>query len=319
MIKKIFTSLILLIAIMCFVLSLLKGNNNSDKAVVKGPDRVAVIDIEGPITSGSDSLSSASLWSKSAGVTSGSIMRQLRRAAGDDSVKAVLLRINSPGGSATAAEEVGRELKRFKESTKKPVVASMGDSATSAAYWIAACGDKVYANASSLTGSIGAYVPYTNLQEVLKKIGIASDRIKSGPYKDILAADRPMTPEERQLIQNIVDEIYGDFVTAVAEGRKMDEAQVRRLADGRIYTGRQAKTLGLVDELGNYYDALQEAGKLGQIKPKADGLPEVLEDEKPQPWEYLLGAEMTRLFKGAVAAGLNSGLGLEQPGTAQVR
>lgn len=310
MIKKIFISLILLIAVMCFVLSLLRGNNN-DEQVVKGPDRVAVIDIQGPLTSGPDTV-----LGRSAGTTSGSIMHQLRQAAGDSSVKAVLLRINSPGGSATAAEEVARELKRFKEAAKKPIVASLGDSGASAAYWIAACAsDRIYANASTLTGSIGAYVPYTNLEEVLKKIGIANDRIKSGPYKDILAVDRPMTPEERQLIQNIVDQIYDDFVAAVAEGRKLDEAQVRRLADGRIYTGRQAKNLGLVDELGNYYDALQEAGKLGKITPKEDGLPEVLEAKKPQPWEYLLGAELSELFKGAVARQL----GLEQPGQAQVR
>ncbi|EJW98911.1 signal peptide peptidase SppA, 36K type, partial [gut metagenome] len=260
MLKKIFISAILLIAVLCFVVSLLKGNNNAEK-VVANPDRVAVINIEGTIVSGGDVQDR--LFQEPTGVTSGSIMRQIREAAEDDSVKAVLLNINSGGGSATAAEEVGRELKRFKERTKKPIVATMGDMGASAAYWIAACSsDKIYANTTTLTGSIGVYMPYMNTQELFQKIGIKTDKIKSGPYKDILSNDRPMTDAEKILLQNMVNEIYNEFITVVVTGRKMDEAHVRNLADGRIYTGSQAKNLGLVDELGNYYDALEAAGKL---------------------------------------------------------
>lgn len=306
MLKKIFISAILLIAVLCFVVSLLKGNNSAEKAV-SSPDRVAVINIEGTIVSGGDVQDT--LFQQSTGVTSGSIMRQIRDAAEDDSVKALLLNINSGGGSATAAEEIGRELKRFKETTNKPIVATMSDMGASAAYWIAACSsDKIYANSTTLTGSIGVYMPYMNTQELFKKIGIKTDKIKSGPYKDILSNDRPMTEAEKILLQNMVNEIYNEFITVVVTGRKMDEAHVRNLADGRIYTGSQAKNLGLVDELGNYYDALAAAGKLAEIAPGKDGLPPVKQHVKQQPWEYLLGAEIANVVKSQLVESISAGL-----------
>ena len=306
MLKKIFISAILLIAVLCFVVSLLKGNNSAEKAV-SSPDRVAVINIEGTIVSGGDVQDT--LFQQSTGVTSGSIMRQIRDAAEDDSVKALLLNINSGGGSATAAEEIGRELKRFKETTNKPIVATMSDMGASAAYWIAACSsDKIYANSTTLTGSIGVYMPYMNTQELFKKIGIKTDKIKSGPYKDILSNDRPMTEAEKILLQNMVNEIYNEFITVVVTGRKMDEAHIRNLADGRIYTGSQAKNLGLVDELGNYYDALAAAGKLAEITPGKDGLPPVKQHVKQQPWEYLLGAEIANVVKSQLVESISAGL-----------
>lgn len=295
MLKKIFISAVLILAVLSFVVSLLKGNNNAEKTVTV-PDRVAVINISGTIISGADSKDN--IFSQTSGVTSGSIMKQIREAAADDSVKALVLRIDSGGGSATAAEEVGRELKRFKEKTKKPIVATMGNTGASAAYWIAACAsDKVYANATTLTGSIGVYMPYMNTEELFKKIGITSNKIKSGPYKDIMSSDRPMTPEEQAILQNIVNEIYEQFVTTVAVGRKMEESKVKTLADGRVYTGLQAKNLGLVDEIGDYYDALAAAGELGKIKPGADGLPPVKAKEKQQPWKFLLSAHIAELIK----------------------
>ena len=287
MLKKIFISAVLILAVLSFVVSLLKGNNNAEKTVTV-PDRVAVINISGTIISGADSKDN--IFSQTNGVTSGSIMKQIREAAADDSVKALVLRIDSGGGSATAAEEVGRELKRFKEKTKKPIVATIGNTGASAAYWIAVCAsDKVYANATTLTGSIGVYMPYMNTEELFKKIGITSNKIKSGPYKDIMSSDRPMTPEEQAILQNIVNEIYEQFVTTVAV--------VKSLADGRVYTGLQAKNLGLVDEIGDYYDALAAAGELGKIKPGADGLPPVKAKEKQQPWEFLLSAHIAELIK----------------------
>lgn len=300
MLKKIFISAVLLLAVLSFVVSLLKGNNNDAKTVTV-PDRVAVINIEGTIMSGAGS--SDNIFSQQGGITSGSIMQQIREAADDDSVKALVLRIDSGGGSATAAEEVGRELKRFKEKTKKPVVATMGNTGASAAYWIAVCAsDKVYANATTLTGSIGVYMPYMNTEELFKKIGITSSKIKSGPYKDIMTNDRPMTPEEQAILQNIVDEIYNEFVVTVAAGRKMEESKVKALADGRVYTGLQAKNLGLVDELGDYYDALAAAGELGKIKAGADGLPPVKQKAKQQPWEFLLSAQIADMIKSELAS-----------------
>ena len=306
MLKKIFISAVLLLAVLSFVVSLLKGNNSSQKTVTI-PDRVAVINIEGTIVCGADSKEN--LFQQANGITSGTIMKQIREAAADDSVKALVLRIDSGGGSATAAEEVGRELLRFKEQTKKPIVATMGNTGASAAYWIAACAsDKIYANATTLTGSIGVYMPYMNTEELFKKIGITSDKIKSGPYKDILTNDRPMTPEEKEILQNIVDEIYDQFVYTVSAGRRMETSKVRAIADGRIYTGRQAKNIGLVDELGDYYDALAAAGTLAKIQLGKDGLPPVKEREKQQPWEYFLSAEIANLIKSQVMQQLPSGL-----------
>lgn len=306
MLKKIFISAVLLLAVLSFVISLLKGNNNSEKTVTV-PDRVAVINIEGTIVCGADSKEN--LFQQANGVTSGTIMKQIREAAADDSVKALVLRIDSGGGSATAAEEVGRELLRFKEQTQKPIVATMGNTGASAAYWIAACAsDKIYANATTLTGSIGVYMPYMNTEELFKKIGITSDKIKSGPYKDIMSNDRPMTAEEKQILQNIVDEIYDQFVYTVSAGRRMETSKVRAIADGRIYTGRQAKNIGLVDELGDYYDALAAAGTLAKIKLGKDGLPPVKEREKQQPWEYFLSAEIANMIKTQVLQQLPSGL-----------
>ena len=306
MLKKIFISAVLLLAVLSFVISLLKGNNNSEKTVTV-PDRVAVLNIEGTIVCGADSKEN--LFQQANGVTSGTIMKQIREAAADDSVKALVLRIDSGGGSATAAEEVGRELLRFKEQTQKPIVATMGNTGASAAYWIAACAsDKIYANATTLTGSIGVYMPYMNTEELFKKIGITSDKIKSGPYKDIMSNDRPMTTEEKQILQNIVDEIYDQFVYTVSAGRRMETSKVRAIADGRIYTGRQAKNIGLVDELGDYYDALAAAGTLAKIKLGKDGLPPVKERERQQPWEYFLSAEIANLIKTQVLQQLPSGL-----------
>ena len=306
MLKKIFISAVLLLAVLSFVISLLKGNNNSEKTVTV-PDRVAVINIEGTIVCGADSKEN--LFQQANGVTSGTIMKQIREAAADDSVKALVLRIDSGGGSATADEEVGRELLRFKEQTQKPIVATMGNTGASAAYWIAACAsDKIYANATTLTGSIGVYMPYMNTEELFKKIGITSDKIKSGPYKDIMSNDRPMTTEEKQILQNIVDEIYDQFVYTVSAGRRMETSKVRAIADGRIYTGRQAKNIGLVDELGDYYDALAAAGTLAKIKLGKDGLPPVKERERQQPWEYFLSAEIANLIKTQVLQQLPSGL-----------
>ena len=184
----------------------------------------------------------------------------------------------------------------------------MGNTGASAAYWIAACAsDKIYANATTLTGSIGVYMPYMNTEELFKKIGITSDKIKSGPYKDILTNDRPMTPEEKVILQNIVDEIYDQFVYTVSAGRRMETSKVREIADGRIYTGRQAKNIGLVDELGDYYDALAAAGALAKIKPGKDGLPPVKVKEKQQPWEYFLSAEIANMIKSQLLQQIQSG------------
>ena len=286
MLKKIFISAVLLIAVLSFVVSLLGGNNNNEPKVAVG-DRVAVINISGPIVDGA-SVEQTLLGGTQA-ATSGQLMKEIREAAADSSVKALVLHINSPGGSVTAAEEVGRELERFKETTKKPIVTSMGDQAASAAYWLASYSDVIYANSSTLTGSIGVYMPYMNVEDLYKKIGVYTGKIKSGPHKDILSPDREMTAEEREILQGIVNQLYDEFIAVVA------------MADGRVYTGKQAQQLGLVDEIGNYYDALEAAGKLIGV----NGIPEIKEKQTAKPWQILFEARLSELILSQLENALN--------------
>jgi len=251
------------------------------RAAASEQGKIAVIYVEGVIMGG---RGQTSVFSDYGGTDA--VIKQLHEARDDNSVKAVVLRINSPGGSAPASQEVGEEIKKLR-AKGKIVVASMGDVAASGGYWLAACSDKIYANPATLTGSIGVYMPYANWEELYKKIGIRQEKIKSGAHKDILSPDRQMTTEERAIIQTMVDDMYNQFVIIVAEGRNMDQNRVRQLADGRIYTGNQAKELGLVDELGNMYDAIDGTAQLAGIK----GKPEIKEYGKVSPLSILLGGE----------------------------
>ncbi len=217
---------------------------------------VAVIRIDGTIYGGDGG---GSLLEKGQGTGSEIVMRELRQARNDPKAKAVLIRLNTPGGSAAAAQEIAEEVDKLR-SSGKPVVISMGDMCASAGYWIASRGNYLFASPASMTGSIGVYIDYNNIEELMNKLGIRNEKIKSGAHKDILSWSRPMTDEERALLQKMVDDIYGQFIHTVADGRHMDEAKVRSLADGRVFTGRQALDAGLIDAVGNYYDALDYAG-----------------------------------------------------------
>lgn len=243
-------------------------------------EKLAVIYVEGMIVGGRGQVG---LFSEGGGTDY--LIRQLHTARDDASVKAVVLRINSPGGTVPASQEVGEELKKLR-AAGKPVITSMADMAASGGYWLAACTDKIYANPATITGSLGVYVPYSNLEELYKKIGVHQEKIKSGPHKDILSPDRQLTEEERVIIQAMVDDMYNQFIEVIAQGRGLDPAAVRELADGRIYTGRQAKELGLVDELGNMYDAIDGAAAMVGIQ----GKPEIVEYGKMSVIESLLGA-----------------------------
>lgn len=244
-------------------------------------DKLAIIYVEGMIIGGRGQVG---LFSEGGGTDH--LIRQLHAARDDASVKAVVLRINSPGGTVPASQEVGEELKKLR-AAGKPVITSMADMAASGGYWLAACTDKIYANPSTITGSLGVYMPYSNWEELYKKIGVRQEKIKSGPHKDILSPDRQLTNEERAIIQDMVDDMYNQFVEVIAEGRHLDPVKVRQLADGRIYTGRQAKELGLVDELGNMYDAIDGAAAMVGIQ----GKPEIVEYGKMGAIEALLGAQ----------------------------
>ena len=246
-------------------------------------DKIAIVYVDGMIVGGRGQVG---LFTEGGGTDA--LIRQLHTARDDESVKAIILRINSPGGTVPASQEVGEELKKIR-ATGKPVITSMADMAASGGYWLAACTDKIYANPSTITGSLGVYMPYSNWEELYKKIGVSQEKIKSGPHKDILSPDRQLTEEERAIIQVMVDDMYNQFVEVIAEGRHLDLAKVRELADGRIYTGRQAKEVGLVDELGNMYDAIDGAANMVGLQ----GRPEIVEYGKLNAIEALLGAQDT--------------------------
>ncbi|MGE5590131.1 MAG: signal peptide peptidase SppA [Bacillota bacterium] len=193
------------------------------------------------------------------------LMAQLRDAKDDPAIKAVVLRVNSPGGSAAASQEIAGEIQKLRQEGKK-VVVSMADVAASGAYWVAAQSDYIMANAATETGSIGVIMDLLNYEELYKKLGLRSVTIKSAAHKDIGSPTRPMTPEEETILQAMVDDIFNQFVQVVAQGRHLPEDQVRQLADGRVFTGRQAKDLGLVDGLGNFEDAVKKAAELAGIE-----------------------------------------------------
>jgi len=213
-------------------------------------DRIQVVKLYGVI---SDDGSGDSIFSM--GKSTSSVKKKLKKAVKDDHVKGVLIRINSPGGTVGMSQEIYETIQELR-SKGKPVVVSMGDIAASGGYYIASAADRIFANPGTLTGSIGVIMHLMNWQDTEKKIGIQSTVIKSGMYKDIGSPDRPMTPEEHALLQGIIMDTYDQFVSAVAHGRKMDKEVIKKLADGRIYSGRQAEKNKLVDQIGGYDDAL---------------------------------------------------------------
>jgi protease-4 len=179
-------------------------------------------------------------------------------------VKAIVVRVDSPGGEVGPSQEIYEEIRKTVR-TKK-VVASLGGVAASGGYYIAAACDRIVSNPGTITGSIGVLVEFSNIQGLLGKIGIEAEVIKAGAYKDMGSPVRRMTPEERALVQGVLDSVHEQFIRAVAEGRRLPIEKVREIADGRIMSGEQARTLRLVDSLGNLEDAVQEAGRLGGIK-----------------------------------------------------
>jgi len=203
-------------------------------------------------------------------------------------VKAIVLRVDSPGGGVSAAQEIYREVEKTK--AVKPVVASLGSMATSGGYYISCVATKVVANPGTVTGSIGAIAVFPNFEKLFEKIGYSTVVIKSGEFKDIGNPARPMTPEEETLLRDTILEVHDQFVKDVARARGMEEASVRQIADGRILTGAKAKNLGLVDELGNLQDAIELAKTLGHI----EGKPEVIYYEKKKKLlDIILGEEST--------------------------
>ncbi|WP_018248346.1 signal peptide peptidase SppA [Orenia marismortui] len=263
----------------------------------KGVDNIAVINISGPIVGGDNGGMFSSPVS-----SSGRIMAQINKAKKDDTIKGLLLRVNSPGGSSAASDAIYRELKKFK-ATGKAVVVSMGDMAASGGYYVSMASDKIYANPATMTGSIGVIMQFTNLEELYNKVGIDYITIKSRKYKDLGNPDREMNEEEREILQTMVEGVYQQFVNVVIEGRDMEEKIVKKLADGRVYSGEQAKSLGLVDELGNFYDAVDYLAELVGI----EGEPNLVYYNQLSPIERLLSS----FNEGLSNKLLNTFLGME--------
>lgn len=209
-------------------------------------DKIGIITIKGPITD------------------SGPIISQLVDFKKDDGIKAIILRIDSPGGGVGPSQEIYREVRKTIK-TKK-VIASMGSVAASGGYYIASAANKIVANPGTLTGSIGVIMEFVQLQELLKKIGVGLEVLKSGEFKDIGSPLRTMTDRDKEVLKGLISDIQNQFVSAVASGRALPMEKVRQIADGRILSGAKAKELGLVDLLGNFQDAVDLAKKMTGIK-----------------------------------------------------
>jgi protease-4 len=224
----------------------------------EGADKIAVINVVGEIvqTSEEQALGSA---------VADDLVSQLRQARRDPAVKAVILRLNTPGGSVVASDQVYQEVRELR-GEGLPVVASMGEVAASGGYFIAASADRIVANGSTFTGSIGVILVLVNLEEAAGKLGIEPVVIKSGRLKDVGSPFRRLTEEERGIYQSLIDEAYETFIEAVAEGRDMSTSEVREVADGRPISGAQAEELGLVDRLGNLDAAIEEAQELAELE-----------------------------------------------------
>lgn len=193
-------------------------------------------------------------------------MAHLSEFVDNDRIKAVIVRIDSPGGTVGAAQELYRQITVTNGS--KPVVASMGSVAASGGYYAALGAEKIVASPGTLTGSIGVILKFPNLEKVFEKIGYASEVVKSGELKDIGSSSRALTQDERDLLQNLLDNVHNQFITDISQSRNIPENEVLELADGRIFSGEQAKELGLIDELGNFYDAITLASELAGISSR---------------------------------------------------
>ncbi|MBI4636260.1 MAG: signal peptide peptidase SppA [Candidatus Rokubacteria bacterium] len=219
-----------------------------------GSPRVAIVEIEGLIVDAQDAI------------------QDLRSHRDNPRVRAVVVRINSPGGVVGPTQELHEAIRRLREAGK-PVVASLGAVAASGGYYVAVAADQIYANPGTLTGSIGVIMQMANLENLFKKVGVDYVVVKAGRFKDIGNVSRPMTPEERRVLQTLLDDVHTQFIEAVANGRKLDRTRVVEFADGRIFSGAQAKALRMVDALGGLEDAVNRAATLAGLRVPPSVIP----------------------------------------------
>ncbi len=237
---------------------LLTPQSSLDSLSFKGGDKVGLIKIVGPI------------------YNSEPILEQLDKLEKNSSVKAILVRLETPGGGVAAAQEIYSRLVYLRDEKGLPVVVSMGGVAASGGYYIALGADTIMANPGTTTGSIGVIAEFATYGQLLNKIGVEVEVVKSGKFKDTGSPHRTLTPEERDYLQSVIDDTYQQFVEAVAQERNLDLEQVKQVADGRIFTGRQAQELGLIDLLGGMDEALNVAGKMAGLS----GTPNIVEVQR---------------------------------------
>jgi protease-4 len=256
-------TVVVLFFVAVFLLTVTTEGNLSTTFAVTG--RVGLVEVEGVITD------------------SGPVVEALKAFGHSPVVKAVVVRVESPGGGVAPSQEIYNAIRKLRE--RKPVIASLGGLAASGGYYIAAACDAIVANPGTLTGSIGVIMELANAQELLQKIGLQPEVLKAGEHKDMGSPARPLTDVERGLIQQMLDSVHAQFIGAVATGRQMEESKVRELADGRIFSGEQARTVGLVDALGGLEDAVAMAGERGGIA----GEPRVSHAQlRREPWWWSL-------------------------------
>ena len=251
----------------------------------KSGEKVGVIEIIGVIADAKD------------------VLYHLKRFREDESIKSIVMRIDSPGGGVGPSQEIFREVQKTIK-TKK-IITSMGTVAASGGYYIAAGTNGIVASPGTITGSIGVIMGYTNFQNILQKIGLVPVVFKSGEFKDMGSPVRDMTDTEEKIIQNFVNKIHKQFVHDVAQGRGMELNRIGKLADGRIYTGEEAKELGLVDRLGNLEDSIEWAGHLGGIKGKIT--PVYAREKKFSLLRYITDSTLDELVNRIIYSDLSAG------------
>ncbi|WP_338777607.1 signal peptide peptidase SppA [Metabacillus sp. FJAT-52054] len=250
-------------------------------------NRIAVLEVDGVIQDTGESAS----YFQSSGYNHQEFLKKIEEVQKDDSVQGVILKVNSPGGGVVESAEIHKHLMELKKKTKKPLYVSMGTTAASGGYYISTAADKVFAAPDTLTGSLGVIMEGVNYGELAKQYGVKFETIKSGPYKDIMSPSRDMTKEERNILQGMVNNAYEGFVDVISEGRKMTREDVKKIADGRIYDGRQAKEKKLVDELGYIDDTVAAMEKDLKIEN-----PEVFEYKQSSGFDSLLSLGAKKVF-----------------------
>jgi protease-4 len=247
--------------------------------LMAGRDKVGVVEIKGVLTDAK------------------TILKQLDRFQDEANIKAIVVRIDSPGGAVGPAQEILREIEKIK--LKKKIVASLGTVAASGGYYIACGADLIMCNKGTATGSIGVVMQFTNVETLTKKVGLDFFTLKSGRYKDVGSPFRPMTPEEKEYMQHLLDNIYQQFLSDVSRNRKIPLEKMKTLAEGKVYTGEEAKQVGLVDEFGNVQDAIEKAGRLGGIKGKVEAV--YPQKEGFSLWRLLTGDDGEDILSNLVA------------------